>query len=340
MTERHELGAISEKVNPAQIAAAKINVAVYREHVKLSRSGEWLTGLCPFHDDRSPSFAVKDGDWICFAGCGRGDAIDFIRRLRNLDFATAVEVLAGRGLEPSPRAARASVLSSSSSTIDGRLSPPASTPLFIQRLWDSAGEDRRAADYLWSRGISLRALPSALRGHGSVFCSETADRRPAMLAAIRSGPQGTLTAIQVTYLRHISYAGDAKGFRETELVIPKRTHGHMLDGAVRLFEPTDTLGLAEGVETAMALRRVELFPTTPVWATAGVSRLPHIWIPSTVKQIILFADRPKDGPSGEPVRLALARAVETYRKSRRYVSVVYPDPPYSDFLEQLNRRAA
>ena len=55
-------------------------------------------GLCPFHDERSPSFHVSPakGLWYCF-GCGEGgDTIDFVMRTDGVTFAEAVEKLAGR----------------------------------------------------------------------------------------------------------------------------------------------------------------------------------------------------------------------------------------------------
>lgn len=36
---------------------------------------------CPFHDDRTPSFSIKDGHWKCFAGCGSGDVVELLAKL-------------------------------------------------------------------------------------------------------------------------------------------------------------------------------------------------------------------------------------------------------------------
>jgi len=55
-------------------------------------------GLCPFHDEKSPSFSVRPtvGSWHCF-GCGLGgDVISFIMQIDHLTFAETVERLAGR----------------------------------------------------------------------------------------------------------------------------------------------------------------------------------------------------------------------------------------------------
>ena len=71
--------------------------------VRLSRRGSQATGLCPFHNEKSPSFHVYDDDephYHCF-GCGaHGDAITFVMQTEGLEFRDAVERLAGEaGLE-------------------------------------------------------------------------------------------------------------------------------------------------------------------------------------------------------------------------------------------------
>jgi DNA primase len=72
---------------------------IVRDYVTLkSAGGGSLKGLCPFHDERSPSFNVNPakGAWYCF-GCGEGgDVIGFLRKIDHLSFAEAVEKLAGR----------------------------------------------------------------------------------------------------------------------------------------------------------------------------------------------------------------------------------------------------
>ena len=60
--------------------------------------GGRLKGLCPFHDEKSPSFSVNPtlGFFHCF-GCGEsGDVISFLRNAEHLSFVEAVEMLAGR----------------------------------------------------------------------------------------------------------------------------------------------------------------------------------------------------------------------------------------------------
>ncbi|TKJ16786.1 DNA primase [Blastococcus sp. CCUG 61487] len=69
------------------------------EHLQLKRAGGGsLKGLCPFHDEKSPSFQVTPSRnlWHCF-GCGAGgDVISFIQQIDHLSFTEAVELLATR----------------------------------------------------------------------------------------------------------------------------------------------------------------------------------------------------------------------------------------------------
>ena len=79
---------------------ARTNIAdIIGERVALKPAGVGsLKGLCPFHDERSPSFQVRPqhGFYHCF-GCGEsGDVYSFLRKMDHLSFQEAVERLAGR----------------------------------------------------------------------------------------------------------------------------------------------------------------------------------------------------------------------------------------------------
>ena len=66
--------------------------------VRLRKAGSTYKGLCPFHQERTPSFTVSPGrgTFKCF-GCGEGgDAITFVEKTENLDFVGAIELLAQR----------------------------------------------------------------------------------------------------------------------------------------------------------------------------------------------------------------------------------------------------
>jgi len=71
-------------------------MSVIGRHIDLKQSGSSLKGLCPFHNEKTPSFHVfpGTGTWHCF-GCGAGgDVITFVMRYGNLTFREALEELA------------------------------------------------------------------------------------------------------------------------------------------------------------------------------------------------------------------------------------------------------
>jgi DNA primase len=79
---------------------ARTNIAdIVGEYVTLKRAGvDSMKGLCPFHDERSPSFHVRPqaGRYHCF-GCGEGgDVFSFLEKMDSVSFTEAVERLAGK----------------------------------------------------------------------------------------------------------------------------------------------------------------------------------------------------------------------------------------------------
>jgi DNA primase len=67
-------------------------------HSDLRRVGQRWTGLCPFHDERTPSFSVnaEHKRYHCFGCSASGDALDFVQEIEALDFVGALEFLAER----------------------------------------------------------------------------------------------------------------------------------------------------------------------------------------------------------------------------------------------------
>jgi len=85
-----------ESVEAVKTAANIVDLVEAR--TRLRKVGGRYTGLCPFHEEKTPSFSVSPdrGTYHCF-GCGvGGDAISFVRETENLDFVGAIEWLADR----------------------------------------------------------------------------------------------------------------------------------------------------------------------------------------------------------------------------------------------------
>jgi DNA primase len=80
------------------VKAATDIVTLVEGYTRLRKSGSRYTGLCPFHQEKTPSFGVSPerGTFKCF-GCGEGgDAIAFVEKKENVDFVGAIEWLADR----------------------------------------------------------------------------------------------------------------------------------------------------------------------------------------------------------------------------------------------------
>ena len=81
-----------------QVIAANDIVSVIGEHVHMKRSGSGYMGLCPFHNEKSPSFSVSPGKQVyhCF-GCGEsGNVVTFVMKYENATFQEALKILADR----------------------------------------------------------------------------------------------------------------------------------------------------------------------------------------------------------------------------------------------------
>src|SRR5437764_4034311 len=149
----------------------------------LRRVGTRFTGLCPFHDERTPSFSVNAEHKLyhCF-GCGAsGDAIGFVQETEALDFKEAVEFLAERyGVElkreqEDPRAEERR------RRRERLLKLVERTAAFYQRyLWES-GEAAKAREYLASRGLDGDVLRTFRVG----YAPSAGDK--VLLAAQRAG---------------------------------------------------------------------------------------------------------------------------------------------------------
>ncbi len=129
-------------------------VKVIGEYVRLKKSGaSRYTGLCPFHNEKTPSFSVHAGHqfYFCF-GCGaKGDVLKFVMEFEHVSFPEAVKLLAERNGIPMPKRAEYA-------DADTRLRAAAfqmqelAQEAFLQQLASPAGIEARR--YLEKRGVS------------------------------------------------------------------------------------------------------------------------------------------------------------------------------------------
>ncbi|MGC2424488.1 MAG: DNA primase [Nitrospirota bacterium] len=134
-----------------RVRSATDIVELVSQHVTLKHTGANYLGLCPFHQEKTPSFTVSPAKQIfhCF-GCGAGgDAVGFMMRQGNYSFPEAVRFLADRaGIELPERAEQ-----TSHEDWEKLFAANEEAAKFYQeRLWNSA-EGKKALGYLKDRGM-------------------------------------------------------------------------------------------------------------------------------------------------------------------------------------------
>lgn len=258
---------------------------------------------CPAHDDRTPSLSVRPGRTRlllhCFAGC---DAPAILRALE-----------ADRVLEPR-----------GPGTPDQASQPRAGTrKAAALRLWNEARSihGTPAAAYLASRGLD--ATSAELRYHPRTphGPSPLTQFRPALIAAVRD--ESGMVAVHRSFI-------DPGGRGLATLADPRCGLGRFGRGAVRLGGSAPTLGLAEGIETALSA--TALFGV-PCWATLGTERFRLIALPEEVRELLLFLDHDAGGRRAE----RLAREAFAHVAC---VEVHVPEQRGDDWNDVLRRSAA
>ena len=155
-----------------ELAEAKQDIDIVEiigQTVKLRRSGSEFSGLCPFHDETSPSFTVNPARQFfhCF-GCGAsGDVIDFVMRRDNCDLPTACDTL---GLDVGRRPSSPGRATPAPPRRRGREShrPKTVTPAtdqwisaagkFVEWCHDCLLADQDAMAWLAGRGLSRQSI--------------------------------------------------------------------------------------------------------------------------------------------------------------------------------------
>ena len=130
---------------------------VISTYVSLRRRGSTSVGLCPFHNEKTPSFTVyeENQSFYCF-GCGAGgDVISFIKRIENLDYIDAVKLLAQRAGMQMPDDTRYD--DSIAKQRRRLLEINRATARFYHKFMLS-DEGRAGLDYFRGRGLSMKTI--------------------------------------------------------------------------------------------------------------------------------------------------------------------------------------
>jgi len=185
----------------------------------------------------------------------------------------------------------------------------------------AASESALLRQYLDYRKVLPQALPSELRFHPRLpmFAerddgpSKKIGQPPAMVARILD-PNGKPVTLHRTYL---TMSGKKSPVEDAKMMLPAVIEGTIGGGAVRLYPEGTSLGLAEGIETALAV-----FCATgmPVWACLNTAMLGSVVIPDSVQDIVIWADSDTNGAG----TIAANRLMERLAKQGRTARVFYP----------------
>ena len=130
--------------------------SVVSSSITLKRRGKTLVGLCPFHNEKTPSFTVypDSNSFYCY-GCGAGgDVISFVRRMENLDYIEAVKSVAQMAGMSMPEDGYDDTLSKQRMKL---LSANREAARFYHEcLMDPKNKD--ALDYFLNRGLSINTI--------------------------------------------------------------------------------------------------------------------------------------------------------------------------------------
>lgn len=177
--------------------------------------------------------------------------------------------------------------------------------------------------YLRNRGLSVSG--AKLRYHPACYEPETRTEMPTMLATFAL-PDGTAVTIHRTFL---TKNGQKANIASPRKILPALRK--MSGGAIRLFElEGKTLNVAEGIETALAVREMT---GEPVWSLVNTTLMEQFEPPSMVEKVVIFADNDRNY-SGQKAAYTLANRLII--RNKIIAKVFIPQTP-GDFLDELNR---
>lgn len=222
---------------------------------------------CPANDKGDDRFRFADregtGNYFCACSEGRKSGIDLLMCCKGWDFAMAakeVERVCG--------------------AIDRDTFKPRKDPLpalrRVARLCRPVGDEVR--QYLAARGLTPAPY---LKQATLKYFGDGMDKSYPVMVALITGPDGRPQSYHLTYLG----AGKKAPVPTPRKVMPPVET--IKGGAIRLYPASDALGIAEGIETAIA---ASVLHGMPVWACVSAGGIESFVPPQTVNRLTIFAD--------------------------------------------------
>lgn len=147
----------------------RLNIAeVVGEYIRLTKAGSAWKALCPFHNEKSPSFMVSEerGSWHCF-GCGKGgDVFSFVMELEGVGFREALEQLARKAGVELKQFERSNAESQGNRDDKRKLFSilELATKWYEKNLWEGRGKEK-ILKYLRERGLNDASIKKFRLGY-------------------------------------------------------------------------------------------------------------------------------------------------------------------------------
>jgi hypothetical protein len=338
---RSEIDRLKARVRISDVIGQSTCVKWDKQRSQPKRGSYWA--CCPFHQEKTPSFHVSDyrGAYHCFA-CGKsGDVIRWMREYVGMSYPEALEALkqgcarVAPGIAPTPQ-----IVERDSGIIS----------IMAKKIWSESGP---IAGTLGERYLSYRGLryplggwPKELRFHPALEYHALADyeerngrkvklregpRFPAIVARVQK-PDGAPTAVWRIFL-------SVDGTSKAPVSSPKMGLGPVRSGAVRLGGGGDVVGVAEGIETALAVAEMSCW-TIPCWAVLSSGNMMVFEPPPGIGLVSIYpdSDPPREKRGGllaPPTGPEAARKLYTRLGCERAVLQNLP-PIGDDYLDVLN----
>ena len=335
---------------------------VVSRRVRLVKRGREFTGLCPFHNEKSPSFTVSEekGFFHCF-GCGaHGDVIGFIMRDEGLPFPEAVERLAREGgMEPPKSTPEEHQRQKQQLSLYQVLEDASSW--FEQGLRGEAAKDARA--YLDRRGLTAETIetfglgfaPQSREGLKAAFAAKSISETLSVTAGLLIEPDGggapydrfrgrIIFPIGDRRGRIVGFGGRALGDGQPKYLnspdTPVFNKGSLLYGAHlarKAAHDTGRMIVVEGYMDVIALHQAGIPEAVAPLGTALTElQMEELW--RIVDEPVLCFDGDAAGPRA--AQRAAERALPRLRPGKGLRFITLPDKEDPDSLVRAGGAAA
>ncbi|MES2078603.1 MAG: toprim domain-containing protein [Pseudomonadota bacterium] len=282
---------------------------------------------CPLHEDKKPKFRFEnkagDGNWHC-AVCGHGSGMNLLMRAKGLNFVEAakliIEQFEGNGARSMPESIPRKPYVAPERPVDQIERRRAS----YAKTWSEAKEVVEGDPvfrYLRSRIPGFSQVPAVIRFHPAMpfygvppegaYVGRDYGLHPCMVSAVVD-ENGRCCNIHRTFL---TTEGKKLALQEpdpddpTILVdLPAKKLMPSIDAKhyqIRLAKPQEgLLGIAEGIETALAAM---VYSGVPTWSVVATTGMVNFLIPEAITRLVIFADNDKLTATGVNPGLAAAR---------------------------------